>query len=122
MVRFQRVAATQALNFAAFERQVPSGHTHLEPRDVQSSNPSLDLPFRAQSMPNNPLAAILEVLSGKTGDKGISLGFQRLSQEVSMRGLLRNFGLKVGAISRGRYEHRIREMADGNSMLEAATC
>jgi transposase len=38
-----------------------------------------------------------------------------------MRGLLRNFGLKVGAISRGRYEHRIRELADGNSMLEAAT-
>lgn len=40
-----------------------------------------------------------------------------LSLEMSMRGLLRNFGLKVGAISRGRYEHRIRELAEGNPML-----
>jgi transposase len=44
-----------------------------------------------------------------------------IALEMPMRGLLRNFGLKVGAISRGRYEHRIRELADGNSMLEAAT-
>jgi transposase len=44
-----------------------------------------------------------------------------IALEMSMRGLLQNFGLKVGAISRGRYEHRIRELADGNSMLEAAT-
>ena len=44
-----------------------------------------------------------------------------LSLEMSLRGLLRNFGLKVGAISRGRYEHRIRELAVGNPMLEAAT-
>jgi transposase len=44
-----------------------------------------------------------------------------IALEMSMRGLLRNFGLKVGAISRGRYEHRIQELADGNSMLEAAT-
>ena len=44
-----------------------------------------------------------------------------ITLEMSMRGLLRNFGLKVGAISRGRYEHRIRELADGNPMLEAAT-
>ena len=44
-----------------------------------------------------------------------------LSLEMSLRGLLRNFGFKVGAISRGRYEYRIRELADGNPMLEAAT-
>ena len=44
-----------------------------------------------------------------------------ISLEMSLRGLLRNFGLKVGAISRGRYEHRIRELAEGNPMLEAAT-
>ena len=44
-----------------------------------------------------------------------------IALEMSMRGLLRNFGLKVGAISRGRYEQRIRELADGNPMLEAAT-
>ena len=44
-----------------------------------------------------------------------------LSLEMSMRGLLRNFGLKVGAISGSRYEHRIRELAEGNPMLQAAT-
>lgn len=44
-----------------------------------------------------------------------------LALEMSLRGLLRNFGLKVGAISRGRFEHRIRELADGNAMLEMAT-
>lgn len=44
-----------------------------------------------------------------------------IAMEMSLRGLLRNFGLKVGAISRGRYEHRIRELAEGNPMLEAAT-
>ncbi|SEL60058.1 Transposase [Roseivivax marinus] len=44
-----------------------------------------------------------------------------ISLEMSLRGLLRNFGLKVGAISRGRFECRIRELAAGNAMLEAAT-
>ena len=29
--------------------------------------------------------------------------------------------MKVGTISRGKFEHRIRELADGNLMLEAAT-
>ncbi|GGO62857.1 Transposase [Roseovarius pacificus] len=44
-----------------------------------------------------------------------------LALEMSLRGLLRNFGLKVGAISRGGFEARIRELADGNPMLETAT-
>lgn len=44
-----------------------------------------------------------------------------IALEMSLRGLLRNFGLKVGAISRGRFEDRIRELAGGNAMLETAT-
>ena len=44
-----------------------------------------------------------------------------IALELSLRGLLRNFGLKVGAISRGRFELRITELAEGNPMLEAAT-
>ena len=44
-----------------------------------------------------------------------------IALEMSLRGLLRNFGLKVGAISRGRFEARIRELAAGNPMLVAAT-
>lgn len=44
-----------------------------------------------------------------------------IALEMSLRGMLRNFGLKVGAISRGRCDLRIRELAFGNPMLEAAT-
>ena len=44
-----------------------------------------------------------------------------IALEMSLRGLLRNFGLKVGAISHGRFETRIRDLADGNPMLETAT-
>lgn len=44
-----------------------------------------------------------------------------ITLETSLRGLLRNFGLKVGTISRGRFEQRIGELAAGNPMLEAAT-
>lgn len=44
-----------------------------------------------------------------------------IALEMSLRGLLRNFGLKVGTISRGRFEARIRELVDGNPMLETAT-
>lgn len=43
-----------------------------------------------------------------------------ITLELSLRGLLRNFGLKLGTISKGRFEARIRELVDGNAMLEAA--
>jgi hypothetical protein len=38
--------------------------------------------------------------------------------ESSLRGILRGFGLKVGAISRGKFEARIRELVAGQAMLE----
>ena len=40
--------------------------------------------------------------------------------ELSLRGVLRNFGLKLGKISKGRWEARVRELIAGNAMLEAA--
>jgi transposase len=40
-----------------------------------------------------------------------------LDVECGIRGVLRGFGLKVGAISRGRFELRIRELVDGNAIL-----
>ena len=40
--------------------------------------------------------------------------------ELSLRGVLRNFGLKLGRVSKGRYEARVRELVSGNAMLEAA--
>jgi transposase len=44
-----------------------------------------------------------------------------IALEMSLRGLLRNFDLKVGAISSGKFEARIRELTNGNPMLETAT-
>jgi transposase len=38
--------------------------------------------------------------------------------ELGIRGLLRGFGLKVGRVSKGRYEARIRELTAGHPMLE----
>lgn len=37
--------------------------------------------------------------------------------ELSIRGILRGYGLKVGEVSRGRFEARIRELVDGHDML-----
>jgi transposase len=42
-----------------------------------------------------------------------------LDVELSIRGILRGFGLKVGEVSRGRFEARVRELADRHAMLEA---
>jgi transposase len=42
-----------------------------------------------------------------------------LDVESGIRGVLRGFGLKVGPISRGRFEARILELVDGNAILEA---
>lgn len=44
-----------------------------------------------------------------------------IALDSSLRGLLQTFGLKVGAVSRGRFDVRIPELAFGNPMLEAAT-
>jgi transposase len=51
--------------------------------------------------------------------KAVQQGF--IALEMSLRGLLRNFGPKLGTTSRGRFEHRIRKLAASNLMLEAAT-
>lgn len=60
-----------------------------------------------------------EVRAALGARKAVQQGF--IALEMSLRGLLRNFGLKVGSISHGRFEQRIRELTTGNPMLEAAT-
>lgn len=40
-----------------------------------------------------------------------------LDVEFSIRGILRGYGLKVGEVSRGRFEARIRELIEGHDML-----
>lgn len=42
-----------------------------------------------------------------------------LDVESGIRGVLRGFGLKVGSISRGRFEMRILELVNGHAILEA---
>jgi transposase len=39
--------------------------------------------------------------------------------ELSIRGILRGFGLKVGEVSKGRFAARARELVAGHEMLEA---
>ncbi|EHK52255.1 transposase IS116/IS110/IS902, partial [Mesorhizobium alhagi CCNWXJ12-2] len=41
-----------------------------------------------------------------------------LDVELSIRGILRGYGLKVGEVSRGRFEAPIRELIQGHDMLE----
>ena len=40
-----------------------------------------------------------------------------LDVELSIRGILRGYGLKVGEVSRGRFEMRIRELTAGHVTL-----
>jgi len=68
-------------------------------------------PVHAKSAGSQEVRALLvgrKLLQGKL-----------LDVELSIRGILRGFGLKVGEISRGRFEARVRELADGHAMLEA---
>ena len=39
--------------------------------------------------------------------------------EAGIRGILRGFGMKIGAISRGRFEMRVRDLIAGHTLLEA---
>lgn len=41
-----------------------------------------------------------------------------LDVELSIRGILRGFGLKVGEVSRGHFEARVEELIHGHAMLE----
>jgi transposase len=46
------------------------------------------------------------------------LGAKLRDVESSVRGILRGFGLKVGVISKGKFEARIRELVAGQARLE----
>src|ERR687890_139212 len=41
--------------------------------------------------------------------------------ELSIRGILRGFGLKVGEVSKGRFAARVRDLITGHAMLETVT-
>src|SRR3954470_15164115 len=67
-------------------------------------------PVHRKSPPAQEVRALLvgrKLLQGKL-----------LDVELSIRGLLRGFGLKLGEVSKGRFAARIRELAAGQPMLE----
>lgn len=70
-------------------------------------------PVHCKSVSSQELRAILAARKAIQGNM--------IALEMSLRGLLRNFGLKVGTILRGRFEARIRELVEGNTMLETAS-
>src|SRR5215216_5597270 len=67
-------------------------------------------PVHRKSPPAQEVRALLvgrKLLQGKL-----------LDVELSIRGILRGFGLKVGEVSKGRFAPRIRELIGGQTMLE----
>ena len=67
-------------------------------------------PVHCKSPPAQEVRALLvgrKLLQGKL-----------LDVELSIRGILRGFGLKVGEVSKGRFAARIRELVAGQAMLE----
>ena len=67
-------------------------------------------PVHAKSVPCKDSRALLvgrKLLQGKL-----------LDVELSIRGILRGYGLKVGEVSRGRFEMRIQELIAGHVTLE----
>jgi transposase len=70
-------------------------------------------PVHCKSPPSQEVRALLtarKLLLGKVIDV-----------ELSLRGLLRGFGLKMGPVSLGRFAARVRELAAGHPMLEPVT-
>jgi transposase len=70
-------------------------------------------PVHCKSMPAQEVRALLvarKQLQAKMRDV-----------ELSLRGLLRGFGLKVGEISKGRFAARVRTLVAGHAMLERIT-
>src|SRR6188508_674068 len=67
-------------------------------------------PVHCKSPPAQEVRALLvgrKLLQGKL-----------LDVELSIRGILRGFGLKLGEVSKGRFAARVRELVTGQPMLE----
>ena len=69
-------------------------------------------PVHCKSVSSQEVRAVLRSRSSVLGAVN--------AMELSLRGVLRNFGLKLGRVSKGGYEARVRELVAGNAMLEAA--
>jgi transposase len=70
-------------------------------------------PVHCKSVPSQEIRALLGARK--------QLQLKMLDIQHSIRGLMRGFGLKLGEVSRGRFEQRVRELADGHAMLTVIT-
>ena len=48
----------------------------------------------------------------------LAAGERAIAPELSIRGILRGFGLKMGEVSKARFVARVRELVAGQAMLE----
>src|SRR5690242_5860931 len=89
----------------------PSTHDRKDARGIaQLLRMGWYRPVHRKSPPAQEVRALLvgrKLLQGKL-----------LDVELSIRGLLRGFGLKLGEVSRGRFAARVRELAAGQPTLE----
>ena len=69
--------------------------------------------FRPVHCKSPPAQEVRALLAGRK-----LLQCKLLDVELSIRGILRGFGLKVGMVSKGRFAMRIRELVTGQPMLE----
>jgi transposase len=68
-------------------------------------------PVHCKTLPSQEVRAILTARKTLLG--------KLLDIELSMRGILRGFGLKVGTVTRKSFEIRVRELTEGQSTLTA---
>lgn len=69
-------------------------------------------PVHCKSVSAREMRAVLT--TRKAVQKGV------VDLELSIRGGLRNFGLRMGKVAKSRFELRVRDLIAGNAMLEAA--
>jgi transposase len=69
--------------------------------------------FRPVHCKSPPVQEVRALLVGRKLLQG-----KLLDVELSLRGILRGFGLKVGTVSKGRFVARIRELVTGQATLE----
>src|SRR4051794_28336876 len=68
-------------------------------------------PVHCKTLPSQEVRAIITARKTLLG--------KLIDIELSMRGILRGFGLKVGAVTRKSFEIRVRELIEGQSTLTA---
>jgi transposase len=76
------------------------------------------LPRMGWYRPVHSKSLVAQEIRAPLGGRKMLLG-ELLDLELSIRGILRGFGLKLGETTKSRFAGRVRELAAGQAMLEA---